>query len=200
MNTSISNPDAAPPSAPGTLSASGGLSSASLSWGAATDNVGVVRYNVHRGTSAGFTPSLANRVAQPAGRATPIPVCGGQSTSTGSRLRTRPGMSARSRTRRRRRSGTRRRPRRRGPWRRSGRSGGRPCPGAAATDNVGVVRYNVHRGTSAGFTPAGGEPDRAADLDRLHRQHQPRAPTSTRSPPRTRPATSAPPRTRRARP
>ena len=48
---------------------SGGLSSASLSWGAATDNVGVVRYNVHRGTSAGFTPSLANRVAQPRGRA-----------------------------------------------------------------------------------------------------------------------------------
>ena len=30
---------------------SGGLSSAQLSWGAATDNVGVVRYNVHRATT-----------------------------------------------------------------------------------------------------------------------------------------------------
>ncbi len=39
----------------------------SLSWGAATDNVGVVRYNVHRSTTAGFTPTPANRVAQPTG-------------------------------------------------------------------------------------------------------------------------------------
>ena len=36
-----------------------------MSWGAATDNVGVVRYNVHRGTSAGFTPTVGNRIAQP---------------------------------------------------------------------------------------------------------------------------------------
>ena len=36
-------------------------------WGAATDNVGVVRYNVHRGTTAGFTPTAANRIAQPTG-------------------------------------------------------------------------------------------------------------------------------------
>ena len=38
-----------------------------LGWTAATDNVGVVRYNVHRGTSSGFTPSVANRIAQPTG-------------------------------------------------------------------------------------------------------------------------------------
>ena len=55
------------PGAPGTLTATGGLGQVSLGWGAATDNVGVVRYNVHRGTTAGFTPSTANRVAQPAG-------------------------------------------------------------------------------------------------------------------------------------
>ena len=36
-----------------------------LSWTAASDNVGVVRYNVHRSTTAGFTPSAANRIAQP---------------------------------------------------------------------------------------------------------------------------------------
>ncbi len=57
MNTAITNPDGIPPSAPGTLSATGGLGQISLSWGPATDNVGVVRYNVHRSTTAGFTPT-----------------------------------------------------------------------------------------------------------------------------------------------
>ena len=38
-----------------------------MSWTAATDNVGVVRYNVHRSTTAGFTPATANRVGQPTG-------------------------------------------------------------------------------------------------------------------------------------
>ena len=36
--------------------ATGGQSSVTLSWTAASDNVGVVRYNVHRSTTAGFTP------------------------------------------------------------------------------------------------------------------------------------------------
>ncbi len=67
MNTSISSPDTIPPSAPGTLSANGGLGQVALSWGAASDNVAVARYNLHRGTSAGFTPSTANRIAQPTG-------------------------------------------------------------------------------------------------------------------------------------
>ena len=67
MNTSISAPDTQAPSAPGTLTATGGLGQIGLSWGAATDNVGVARYNVHRGTSAGFTPSAGNRIAQPTG-------------------------------------------------------------------------------------------------------------------------------------
>jgi hypothetical protein len=35
-----------------------------LTWTAATDNTGVALYNVHRGTSSGFTPSVANRVGQ----------------------------------------------------------------------------------------------------------------------------------------
>ena len=29
------------------------------------DSIGVVRYNVHRSTTSGFTPSTANRIAQP---------------------------------------------------------------------------------------------------------------------------------------
>ena len=44
-----------------------GLTSAGLSWAASTDNVGVIRYNVHRSTTSGFTPSAGNRVAQPTG-------------------------------------------------------------------------------------------------------------------------------------
>ncbi len=38
-----------------------------LSWGAATDNVGVTKYNVHRSTTSGFTPATGNRIAQPTG-------------------------------------------------------------------------------------------------------------------------------------
>ena len=45
----------------------------------------------------------------------------------------------------------------------------------AATDAGGIARYNVHRGTTAGFTPSAAKPDRAADRDDLHR-HEPRSP------------------------
>ena len=67
MNTAITNPDGVPPSAPGALTATGGLGQISLSWGPATDNVGVVKYNVHRSTTPGFTPTTANRIGQPTG-------------------------------------------------------------------------------------------------------------------------------------
>jgi Concanavalin A-like lectin/glucanases superfamily/Bacterial Ig domain/PKD domain/Glucose / Sorbosone dehydrogenase len=72
MNTPIGGAppqDTTPPSAPSALSATGGISSVALSWTASTDNVGVARYDVHRGTTAGFLPSAANRIAQPTGTA-----------------------------------------------------------------------------------------------------------------------------------
>ena len=56
--------DDAAPSAPTNLSASGRVGAVSLTWTAATDNVGVTKYNVHRSTTAGFTPSAANKVGQ----------------------------------------------------------------------------------------------------------------------------------------
>lgn len=59
--------DSQPPTAPGNLSASVGTASVNLSWSAATDNVGVARYNVYRSPTENFTPSAANRIAQPAG-------------------------------------------------------------------------------------------------------------------------------------
>ncbi len=56
--------DTSPPSAPSNLIASGGVGSASLSWTAATDENGVVGYNVHRSSTPGFTPTVSNRVGQ----------------------------------------------------------------------------------------------------------------------------------------
>ncbi len=50
------------PTAPVNLSALGGLGQAVLSWTAATDNVAVTQYRVHRSTIAGFTPGDTNLV------------------------------------------------------------------------------------------------------------------------------------------
>jgi hypothetical protein len=65
MNASVATPDTTPPSAPTGLTATDGLGSVNLAWNASTDDVGVVRYNVHRATTSGFTPTTANRIAQP---------------------------------------------------------------------------------------------------------------------------------------
>ena len=59
--------DTDPPSAPGSVQGTGNIGSSSLSWTAATDNVGVVRYEIYRSTTASFTPSAANLVGQTAG-------------------------------------------------------------------------------------------------------------------------------------
>ena len=58
------SPDMTPPSAPGTLGASGAVGTASLTWGPATDNVAVTLYNVHRSTTAGFAVAASNRIGQ----------------------------------------------------------------------------------------------------------------------------------------
>ena len=52
------------PSAPTNVAADERVGAVSLSWTAATDNVGVTRYDVHRSTTPGFTPSAANKVGQ----------------------------------------------------------------------------------------------------------------------------------------
>jgi hypothetical protein len=59
--------DTTPPTAPGTLSAAPGLGRATLTWGAATDDIGVKAYDVYRSTTAGFTPSPATKIGQVAG-------------------------------------------------------------------------------------------------------------------------------------
>ncbi len=67
MNQPVPSPDMTPPTAPEALNAIGGMGQVALSWSAATDNVGVTQYAVYRSTSAGFTPNVANRIAQPLG-------------------------------------------------------------------------------------------------------------------------------------
>ncbi len=67
MGASVGAPDVQPPSPPSNLVATGGRGSVALTWGASSDTVGVHHYNVHRSTTAGFTPSVANRIAQPTG-------------------------------------------------------------------------------------------------------------------------------------
>ncbi|MFA5908367.1 MAG: LamG-like jellyroll fold domain-containing protein [Vicinamibacterales bacterium] len=58
--------DTEPPTAPTGLSAAGGLAQTALSWTAATDNVAVSGYRVHRSNTAGFTPADGNLVGQTA--------------------------------------------------------------------------------------------------------------------------------------
>jgi hypothetical protein len=52
--------DLQPPTAPANPSGTGAVGKATLSWTAATDNRGVVRYNVYRSTTPGFVPAPAN--------------------------------------------------------------------------------------------------------------------------------------------
>jgi len=57
--------DTTPPSAPGTLTAtSSEIGQATLTWGAATDNKAVARYEVYRSTSPGVTATAANWIAE----------------------------------------------------------------------------------------------------------------------------------------
>ncbi len=153
MNRPVTNPDAVAPSAPGTLVATGTLSSAQLTWGAATDNIGVVRYNVHRGTSAGFTPSAANRIAQPTGTSYTDPVAAGTyyyrvTAEDGAGNVGAPSNEASAQV------GDLTPPGQPGTLSAVGSVGRATLSWGAATDNVAVVRYNVHRGPDASFVPS----------------------------------------------
>ena len=86
MNTPVGPPapaDVTPPSVvPGVATASA-LGRVTVSWGAATDNVAVVRYRVHRSPSPGFTPGAATLIATvSSGPATSIRACRRAPTTT----------------------------------------------------------------------------------------------------------------------
>ena len=148
--------DIVAPSAPATLNATGGVTSVALSWSAATDNVAVSRYNVHRSTTAGFTPSAANRIAQPTtARATPTPRCRvgtyyyrvTAEDAAGNIGAASPQASAVV-------TGDITAPSAPTGVTATGSSSSVALAWTASTDNVGVTRYNVHRSTTAGFTPS----------------------------------------------
>ncbi len=56
--------DSQPPSAPASLTAMPTPGQVALSWSAATDDVAVAGYDVHRSTLSGFAPAAANRIGQ----------------------------------------------------------------------------------------------------------------------------------------
>ena len=152
MNQPVGAQDDQAPTVPGNLTATGSLTNAQLSWTPSTDNVGVSRYSVHRATTAGFTPSEANRVTYTTGTShtdTPPPgtyfykviaedAAGNASAPSNEAQATSGDLVA---------------PTTPGTLTAIGSIGRATLTWGAATDNVGVVRYNVHRSTTAGFTP-----------------------------------------------
>ena len=156
MASSITPSDSQPPTAPGNLAANGSLSSAALSWTAASDNVGVVRYNVHRSTSPGFTPSAANRIAQPSGASyNDTGLAPGtyyyKVTAEDAAGNVGPASNEASAV-----VGDTTPPSAPGTLSATGAVGKATLSWGAASDNVAVVRYDVYRSTTPGFTPAAG--------------------------------------------
>ncbi len=158
MNAPVGVQDTEPPTAPSNLSVTGSLTSGQLSWTGSTDNVGVAKYDVYRSTTAGFTPSAANRIAQPTG-----------TTFTDTTAATNPGtyyyrvaaedgngnVSAPS-NEANATIGDVSPPTAPGTLTATGAIGKATLAWGAASDNVGVARYDVYRSTTAGFTPTTG--------------------------------------------
>ena len=154
MTTPITPTDTQAPSAPANLSASGAVSSASLSWTASTDNVGVTRYDLYRSTTSGFTPSAANRIAQPSGTSyTDSSLAAGtyyykvQAEDGAGNLSASSNEASAI-------VGDTSPPTAPGALSASGAVGKATLSWGAATDNVGVVKYDLYRSSVSGFTPA----------------------------------------------
>ena len=150
--------DTEPPTAPTNVTASGTFGQVQLNWTAATDNVGVVRYNVHRSTVASFLPNQENRVAQvPSTSYLDTPLAPGvyfykvvaedavglQGPPSNAASGTVPADSEAPTA-----------PTNLSATLQAGNNVA--LAWTASTDNVGVARYNVHRSTTAGFTPGPG--------------------------------------------
>jgi hypothetical protein len=154
MNTPIAPPaDTTPPSAPVGVAATGSLGAVSLSWSAATDNVGVARYNVHRSTTPGFTPSAANRIAQTTATSYRDAVTAGtyyyRVTAEDAALNVSPPSAEVAGTS----TADTASPTPPSGLTATGGVGTVTLAWGASTDDVGVARYNVHRSTMPGFTP-----------------------------------------------
>jgi fibronectin type 3 domain-containing protein len=157
MNRAVGVADTQAPTAPSNLAASGLVSSVSLSWTGSSDNVGVARYNLHRSSTPGFTPTPANRIGQPTGttytdsglaagtyyyKVTAEDGAGNVSGPSNEAAGTVTGDVT--------------------PPTAPTNLTATPGPGqttlnwTASTDNVGVARYDVYRSATSGFTPGAG--------------------------------------------
>ncbi len=147
--------DISPPSQPTNLVATGSLSSVAVSWSASSDNVAVVRYNLHRSTTNGFTPSAANRIAQPTGTSfTDSPLSPATYYYVVTAEDAAGNVSAASAQATAVVTGDITAPTAPGSPAAVGGTSSVALTWTASTDNVGVLRYNVHRSTTNGFTPS----------------------------------------------
>ena len=147
--------DTQAPSTPSNLNATGSLSSVALSWLGSTDNVAVMRYNLHRGTTAGFTPSAANRIAQPTGTTfNDTGLAAGTYYYRVTAEDAAGNMSALSNEASAVVTGDTQAPTTPASLVGTGSFSSVALTWSASTDNVAVSRYNLHRSTTAGFTPS----------------------------------------------
>jgi len=155
MNRPVGTPDTQPPTAPTNLTAAGSVSSVALTWTASTDNVGVAKYDVYRSAVSGFTPSLANRIAQPTGTTfTDTGLAAGtyfykvQAEDAGGNLSGASNEASTSVT------GDLIAPSAPSGLTALAGPGQASLSWTASTDNVAVTNYDVYRSTVAGFVPS----------------------------------------------
>ncbi|MGD7707097.1 LamG-like jellyroll fold domain-containing protein [Microlunatus sp. Y2014] len=158
VSANVAAPDTTPPGPVSGLTVVLSGTTAQLSWTAATDDVGISGYQVHRGTTADFTPGTATLVAEPTGtshddtglapgtyfyRVIAVDTAGnpGPATAAVELVLAAPDTTAPG-----------------APANLSAAVSGSAVAltWPAATDDVGVTSYTVHRGTTSGFTPGAG--------------------------------------------
>lgn len=156
--TPLSAPDTAAPTAPSGVQASAAGGTVSLAWAAATDDRGVVRYDIHRSTTPGFAVSAATKVAETTGlgaqngplqpgayvyRVVAVDAAGnaGPASAEAAVTVTAPDTTAPSRP---------------GTPAVTVQGTSAQLSWAPSTDDVAVASYDVYRGSSAGFTPDAG--------------------------------------------
>jgi len=146
--------DTSAPTAPTGVTTSLNGQTASISWTASTDNVGVTGYQLYRGTSSGFTPDASTLVGSPSGTSTTDTVPGlgtyyykviavdaaGNASAPSSPASVTAGDTTPPTA----------------PTGLTATVNGSTVnlSWTASTDNVGVTGYTIYRSTTSGFTPS----------------------------------------------
>ena len=163
LGTNGTPPDAQAPSVPGGVTATAAGSTVNLSWTASTDNVGVVKYEVHRSATSGFATGPATKIAdvptgttyadagRPAGtwyyRVVAVDASANASAGSTETSAVIPDTQA---------------PTAPSALTATVTAQSVALSWTASTDNVGVTGYQVYRSTTSGFTP--GPATKVADV------------------------------------